>query len=69
MKFFACITILTAAYIFGMRFLVKELAQNKTAEKMRENQSIPLIISATTLYAVVIYQMVNLSLKGVIHLM
>ena len=51
------------AYLAGMMVLARELRASTKAER-RENQSVPLLISATVLYVVVIsktYQLAQLS--------
>ena len=44
--------VLTMAYASGMAVLIREL-RTSTAEERRENQTVPLLIAATVLYAVV----------------
>lgn len=51
------------AYLAGMMVLARELRASTKAER-RENQSVPLLISATVLYVVVIsktYQLAQLT--------
>lgn len=54
--------IMTLAYLVGVMVLARELRAS-TAEERRENQTVPLIIAATVLWAVVevkTYQLVQL---------
>ncbi len=55
MRFTELVAILTVVYLSGIVVLARELRAS-TKEEQRELQSVPLIISATILFVVVIWK-------------
>lgn len=66
MKLFVIIACLSIAYLCGMVVLIKELRAKTSKEERQENQTIPIMCTATTAFVAIAILVVRLANIGVI---
>lgn len=69
MKLVLFIFVVTTIYAFAMTHLVREFRLASSKEERRKLQSIPLIVSSTVFYLVVVIKTTQMALAGFLPLL
>lgn len=69
MKLVLLLVTACVVYSLGMRAIIKELRTHPSQEERRENQSVPLMLAATTLFLATTVHTTRLAMQGVLPLL